>query len=252
MFRRLMTNRSEGIFSMKFAGWWKRRPISPRERRQSSSARCLADRALKMGRAFHTIVALAAVAGSLPGQSPPATNGSIIGTWEAVARSTGGLGSTITFSPDNSLSFTLGAMVDMTYKRVGDSLFVTSADGALPPASIKFENDSLIVDRGDREQREARIGLKGGGDPLVGRWTYQHYTGVAAYEEYTPTGEFHLRVPIRTLTGNFVVAGNTAVMHLMGDGGGDRTVNFSISGDTLQLTWNGQSTRYLRAIPLTR
>jgi hypothetical protein len=185
-------------------------------------------------------------------QSPPATNGSIIGTWEAVARSTGGLGSTITFSPDNSLSFTLGVMVDMSYRRVGDSLFVTSADGSLPPASIKFINDTLIVARSDRDQRETRIGAKTGGDPLIGLWTYQHYTGVAAYEEYTPSGAFHLRVPIRTLTGNYAAAGNTAVMHLMGDGGGDRTVNFTVSGDTLQLAWNGQTTRYLRAGALAR
>jgi hypothetical protein len=202
---------------------------------------------------FRRIVVLASLtAGALGAQAAPAPAGSIVGTWEAVARSTGGLGSTITFGRDNSLTFTLGAMVDMTYKRVGDSLFVSSADGALPPASIMFESDTLVVARSDREQHETRLSAKGSGDPLIGRWTYQHYTGVAAYEEYTPTGEFHLRVPIRTLTGNYVVAGNTAVMHLMGDGGGDRTVNFAVSGDTLQLTWDGQSTSYLRAIPLPR
>jgi hypothetical protein len=143
-------------------------------------------------------------------------------------------------------------MVDMSYRHVGDSLFVTSADGTLPPASIKFLNDTLVVTRSDRVQRETRLTPKIGGDPLVGLWTFQHYTGVAAYEEYTPDGAFHLRVPIRTLTGNYVVAGNTAVMHLMGDGGGDRTVNFAVTGDTLQLTWNGQSSRYLRAVPLSR
>jgi hypothetical protein len=188
----------------------------------------------------------------LAAQSAPAPTGSIVGTWEAVARSAGGLGSTITFSPDNSLSFTLGAMVDMNYRHVGDSLFVTSADGALPPASVKFTDDTLVVTRSDREQRETRLTPKLAKDPLVGLWTFRHYTGVAAYEEYAPDGAFHLRVPIRTLTGNYVVAGNTAVMHLIGDGGGDRTVNFAITGDTLQLTWNGRSSRYLRAVPLAR
>jgi hypothetical protein len=203
---------------------------------------------------LRSVVALVAFgAGPLEAQSAHgATTTSIVGIWEAVARSAGGLGSTITFSPDNSLSFTLGAMVDMSYRRVGDSLFVTSADGALPPASIKFVSDTLIVTRGDREQRETRLTPKTTGDPLVGLWTYKHYTGVTAYEEYDPDGAFHSRVPIRTLTGNYVVAGNTAVMHLMGDGGGDRTVNFAVAGDTLQLTWNGQSSRYLRAIALTR
>jgi hypothetical protein len=178
--------------------------------------------------------------------------GSIVGTWEAVARSAGGLGSTITFNPDNSLSFTLGAMVDMRYRHAGDSLFVTSAEGDLPPASIKFVNDTLVVARSDREQRETRLTPRIGSDPLIGLWTFHHYTGVPAYEEYAPDGGFHLRVPIRTLTGNYVVAGNTAVMHLMGDGGGDRTVNFAVTGDTLQLTWNGQTTSYLRAVPLSR
>jgi hypothetical protein len=191
-------------------------------------------------------------AGALEAQNPAAATGSIVGTWEAVARSTGGLGSTISFAPDNSLSFTLGVLVDMSYRRAGDSLFVTSADGSLPPASIKFVNDTLVVARSDRDQRETRLSAKVAGDPIIGLWTYQHYTGVAAYEEYTADGAFHLRVPIRTLTGNYVVAGNTAVMHLMGDGGGDRTVNFTVSGDTLQLAWNGQATRYTRAAALTR
>lgn len=202
--------------------------------------------------ACSSLILVSIFGATLRAQSAPTPTASIVGTWEAVARSAGGLGTTITFSPDNGLSFTLGAMVDMNYSHVGDSLFVTSVEGSLPPASIKFVNDTLVVARSDREQRETRLTPKIARDPLVGLWTFQHYTGVAAYEEYAPDGGFHLRVPIRTLTGNYVVAGNTAVMHLMGDGGGDRTVNFAITGDTLQLTWNGQSTRYLRAVPLTR
>ncbi len=203
-----------------------------------------------MLRSILTVFALFAAAAKA--QTSPAASTSIVGTWEAIARSSGGLGSTISFGPDNTLSFTIGAMVDMSYRRVGDSLLVTSAAGSLPPASIAFLHDTLVVTRNGSEQRETRIAGEKAGDPLIGRWTYQHYTGVAAYEEYAADGAFHLRVPIRTLTGNYVVAGNTAVMHLMGDGGGDRTVNFAVLGDTLQLTWNGQSTRYLRATPLAR
>lgn len=185
-------------------------------------------------------------------QTPTAAAGSIIGTWEALSRSSGGLGSTIAFAPDNTMTFTIGAMVDMTYRRSGDSLFVTNPDGDLPPAQIAFAKDTLVVTRNGREQRETRIagasgGTEGDADPLVGLWTYQHYTGVAAYEEYTSDGQFHLRVPIRTLKGNYTTAGNAAVMHLMGEGGGDRSVKFAVTGDTLQLTWNGQTTRYLRA-----
>ncbi len=178
---------------------------------------------------------------------------SIIGTWEALSRSSGGLGSTIAFGPDNTMTFTIGAMVDMTYHRSGDSLFVTNPDGDLPPAQIAIAKDTLLVTRNGRVQRETRIdgptgGDTGGADPLIGLWTYKHYTGVAAYEEYTSDGGFHLRVPIRTLKGNYTTAGNSAMLHLMGDGGGDRAVNFAVAGDTLQLTWSGQTTKYLKAV----
>jgi len=89
-------------------------------------------------------------------------------------------------------------------------------------------------------------------NPLVGNWTYLHYTGVPAYEEYTVAGAYHLRVPIRTLQGNYTAFGDAAMLHLMGDGGGDRNVKFSVVGDTLQLSWDGQTSRYLRAKPLPR
>jgi hypothetical protein len=192
------------------------------------------------------------VPGIVAAQTATTSPGSIIGTWEALNRSSGGLGSTIAFAPDNTMTFTIGAMVDMTYRRSGDSLFVTNPDGDLPPAQISIAKDTLLITRNGREQREIRIdgptgGDTGGADPLIGLWTYQHYTGVAAYEEYTSDCQFHLRVPIRTLKGNYTTAGNAAVMHLMGEGGGDRSVRFAVAGDTLQLTWNGQTTKYLKA-----
>ena len=185
-------------------------------------------------------------------QSVVAVPGALLGSWEAISRSEGGLGSTISFAPDNSLTFTMGAMVDMGYRRSGDSLFVTSPNGDLAPAKIAIVHDTLVITRNGREQRESRVGVAVGDNPLVGNWTYLHYTGVPAYEEYTAAGAYHLRVPIRTLQGNYTAFGDAAMLHLMGDGGGDRNVKFSVVGDTLQLSWNGQTSRYLRAKPLPR
>lgn len=192
------------------------------------------------------------LAGIAAAQGVVAVPGALLGSWEAISRSEGGLGSTIAFAPDNSLTFTMGAMVDMSYRRSGDSLLVTSSDGDLAPAKIAFVHDTLVVTRNGREQRETRIGSAVAGNPLVGNWTYLHYTGVPAYEEYTATGTYHLRVPIRTLQGNYTAFGDAAMLHLMGDGGGDRNVRFSVVGDTLQLSWDGQTSRYLRAKPLPR
>ncbi|MGZ3565004.1 MAG: hypothetical protein ACXWM4_05665, partial [Gemmatimonadaceae bacterium] len=53
-------------------------------------------------------------------QTPAPRPTPLLGTWEAVNRSAGGLGSTMTFAADNTLSYTLGAMVDMQYKRSRD------------------------------------------------------------------------------------------------------------------------------------
>jgi hypothetical protein len=185
-------------------------------------------------------------------QGAPRAASPLVGRWDALNRSVGGLGSTIEFGPDNTLSFTIGAMLDFTYRRSGDTLFVMHPDGDLPAARVAIEGDTLIVTTNGKEQRETRIGAAVSGDPLVGLWTYPHYTGVPAYEQYTSKGELHLRVPIRTLQGTYVAVGDSAMLHLLGDGGGDRAVRFAVAGDTLQLTWDGQSTRYLKGAPLSR
>ncbi len=175
----------------------------------------------------------------------------LLGTWEAVNRSTGGLGSTISFAPDNTMSFTLGAMVDMKYKRARDSLYIIDPQNGVNAFRISIIRDTLVMVNAGREQRETRVGAPiAGADPVIGQWTYLHYTGVPAFEEYTPAGDFRLRVPIRTLDGTYVTLGDSAMLHLPGQG--DRAVRFVVSADTLQLIWNGQTSRYIKATPLGR
>jgi hypothetical protein len=190
------------------------------------------------------------LAAALPAQVSPGS--SLVGTWEAVARSAGGLGTTVSFGVDNSLSYTVGAMVDFKYRRVRDSLFIVDPEGNSTASRIRIAHDTLITFRGDSEQRETRLGAVSAGDSLVGIWTYPHYTGVAAYEEYTPAGDLRLRIPIRTLRGTYATQGDSAVLHLAGPGGGDRAVHFAVVADTLLLVWNGQTNRYLKAKQLGR
>ena len=185
--------------------------------------------------------------------APRAPSTPLVGTWEAVNRSAGGLGSTISFAPDNTMSFTMGTMVDMKYKRARDSLYIIDPQNGVNAFRIAILRDTLVMTNEGKEQRETRVGAPvKGADPVIGRWTYLHYTGVPAFEEYTPGGDFRLRVPIRTLDGTYATMGDSAMMHLPGPGGGDRAVRFAVVGDTLQLTWNGQTSRYVRATPLGR
>jgi hypothetical protein len=193
---------------------------------------------------------LAAAAGGQAALAP--VPGSLLGTWDAVARSSGGLGSTLSFGIDNSLTFAVGALVDMKYRHAGDSLFVIDQEGDTRASQIKIVADTLIETRSRGAQKKMRVGAAVAADSLLGLWSYPHYTGVTAFEEYTADGRLRLRVPVRTLRGTYVTAGQTAMLHLMGDGGGDREVKFAVSGDTLQLTWNGQTSRYVRATPLAK
>jgi hypothetical protein len=185
--------------------------------------------------------------------APARPSTTLIGTWEAVTRSIGGLGSTISFAPDNTMSYTLGAMVDMKYRRARDSLYIIDPQNGVNAFQFAIIRDTLVMINEGREQRETRVGAPvSGADPVVGRWTYLHYTGVPAFEEYTPGGDFRLRVPIRTMQGTYAALGDSAMLHLPGQGGGDRAVRFAVAGDTLQLIWGGQTNRYVKVAPLVR
>jgi len=186
--------------------------------------------------------ALAPITRTAPAQSAP-----LIGAWEALTRSAGGLGVTIAFDADRTLRYTLGAMVDMKYRRSRDSLYIVDPQGPVNPFKISFARDTLVMLNEGKEQRETRVSAAlAGGDPIVGTWTYMHYTGVPAFEEFTAAGDFHLRVPIRTLEGKWTSAGDSAMLHLPGPGGGDRAVHFAVVADTLLLVFGGQTSRYVR------
>lgn len=177
----------------------------------------------------------------------------LIGTWEAITRSAGGLGATIAFGADNTLRYTLGAMVDMKYRRAQDSLYILDPQGPVNPFQVTFVRDTMVMTNDGKQQRETRVTpAVPGADPVIGKWTYSHYTGVPAFEEYTAAGDFRLRVPIRTLEGNWTAVGDSAMLHLPGPGGGDRAVRFTVTADTLMLRYDGQTSRYLRITPSGR
>jgi hypothetical protein len=201
-----------------------------------------------------TMAAHAAAGQTAPAPAAPAAQkSSLLGTWEAITRSAGGLGATISFGADNSLRYTLGAMVDMKYRRVRDSLYIVDPQGPMNPFLVTFVRDTMIMTNEGKVQRETRVTpAVAGADPVIGTWTYSHYTGVPAFEEYTPAGDFRLRVPIRTLEGSWAAVGDSAMLHLPGPGGGDRAVRFGIAGDTLLLRYDGQTSRYLKINPSGR
>src|SRR4051794_1153219 len=155
MFRRSTTSRKERHWRANHPLWRRPRVTSPIARARWSSARSpddpMAERSMRrIGLALMGIAlvasATAAAGQATPAQpAAPAQKSSLLGTWEAITRSAGGLGATIAFGADNSLRYTLGAMVDMKYRRTRDSLYIVDPQGPVNPFQVTFVRDTMIM-----------------------------------------------------------------------------------------------------------
>ena len=104
------------------------------------------------------------------------SNGEIIGRWEAMETTRGGLGSTLKFSPDGSFTFGFGSLLSGTYKLDGNKLIVTTLQHPPQKATteaheIKIEGDTMFQKTEYGVFKWARLS-PGAPDspPIVGRW----------------------------------------------------------------------------------
>lgn len=178
---------------------------------------------------------------------------SLIGTWDAVTRSYGGIGSTILFSEDSLFALVLGAMVEMKYKVNGEEITFFSEE-----RDKKFSETQKLTFVGDTAVISVKkcsmklIPLEKGtvaGSP-VGKWRLMHMTGVPAYEEYSPDGVTRLRVPIQVQKGKYSVRGDTIAFHTITPRSEDWSAQFRVTSDTLTVSNAIGQHRYLRAHPL--
>jgi hypothetical protein len=148
----------------------------------------------------------------------------ISGIWASVARTKGGLGSQWIFSPNGAVTYTFGAIVDFRYETKVDQLILTlvSPDGSPPPESsvqkFSVEGDKLTVDPHNAERRQVMSRTTKGDPnrPLVGEWTYEHYTGGPAQMRYSASGNAQLVVPMKTVTGTYAMENGVARVQLSG------------------------------------
>lgn len=181
--------------------------------------------------------------------APPITEDQLVGTWVAVHRSLGGLGSIWEFQRGGKLQVSFGAVVEEPYK-VADDRLITPPGSTTPgarPMVIKFRiaDDFMYWSTpgsGGKEARFKRTGRPQAGDPpIVGEWlmdvpateprtpegkvrddkSQEAITQVArmAIHEYTRDGLAKLRVPMRTQSGSYNVAQQTFVVEAAGPGG---------------------------------
>jgi hypothetical protein len=179
----------------------------------------------------------------------------LLGRWETVARSTGGLGQVLEFRPDGSMTQWVAVLVELTYQVHGPlllSYYRHPGSGATETqaAGIRFEGD-VMIQRDPQSGRETRLTRKRTGGPqdmpIVGVWTTPHETGQTAFLLYSADGRMLFRLPIRAERGGrWSAAGDQLTMSL---GPSTATsVRYAVQGDRLVL-FDSQSrqTQFTRA-----
>ena len=94
-----------------------------------------------------TLVMISPGAPSLSGQEV-----SIVGKWESVTRTRGGIGSTLDFHSDGTVSLTPGAMLDLNYRLDGTRLVMSFID----PGSGEVSENTVDVRFAHHNHRRTR------------------------------------------------------------------------------------------------
>jgi hypothetical protein len=138
----------------------------------------------------------------------------LVGRWRSSGTSSGGLGTIFAFHEDGSVDFSPGAVVDMSYRLEGDSLFLP-ADGQ--KQTVKFVDDNRVEITAEHEGKIHTQELKRKGpvpdqkNLILGEWTTirEDLHGVEATEIFYEAGKCLLVIPFAWLHGQFVVDGAT-------------------------------------------
>lgn len=136
----------------------------------------------------------------------------VVGIWSSASRTKGGLGQQWVFTKEGNVSFTFGALVDFKYEIKGNQIAMTllgpdrSVTKEVSVQDFSIDGDTLTVNPNtpDRKQVMKRVGKSHkGAHPIVGDWTYTHYTGGPALMRYSRDGTVQLSVPFQTTTGTY-------------------------------------------------
>jgi len=141
----------------------------------------------------------------------------IDGVWSSATRSKGGLGSQWVFTKNGTTTYSFGALVDFTYEIDGEHIhMILLNEFGVPTDNVtvqKFsaKDDTITIYR--EESGEDRIMERVGrsnpdSHPIVGVWTFTHFTGGPAILRYRKSGRGQLSVPFEYKTGIYQVNGD--------------------------------------------
>lgn len=174
----------------------------------------------------------------------PAAAETLVGRWDAEARSRGGLATWWEFRADGTVSMSLGAMVDDRYRLDGDQLTLLpdTAHAAEQKVTVRITGDTLTA--GGQAMRRVGGALPGAPPHVRGVWTYPHYTGIPAYVEFTRDGRHLMRIPMVTQDGRFTRVGPR--LRIAWTSGDVVSVAIRLVDDTLIMDDGAREFRYRR------
>lgn len=178
----------------------------------------------------------------------------LLGRWESVVRSAGGVGRVFEFRPDGSMTTWVVVMVELTYEVKGRLLLTSyrhpnSGSTETQVASFRLEGDTLIQ-KDPQYGGETKLTRKRAGGPqdapIVGVWTTLHESGQTAFIKYAADGRMVYRLPLRADGGSWSVSGDELTLGL--SPASRTTARYSAQGDRLVLIdGQGARTEYTRA-----
>ena len=184
-----------------------------------------------------------------------AADSSLVGKWEAVVRTSSGIGKSLDLRADGTLTGSLGAMVDARYRVEGDTLITTYTDeksGRTQEAKMKirFDRDTLVETNLAGPGEEVRMKREGprkeGVPPIVGTWSTPKPPGGTAYLTFTSDGDEIFRYPIKTFSGKWSSMGTLLTLSYEGTPG--QISNYTIENGILTIDpGKGPPTKYRRA-----
>jgi len=173
----------------------------------------------------------------------------LVGRWDVVTRSRGGIGAWLTFAANGSCAQTTGAMVDGTWQLSGDRLtraVVATPEGKVETEtfSMAMEGDALRLGPGTERPAMTRVGQPtSGAPPIVGVWKWAHPAGGTAFEDYQSDGRYLFRLPIKTDPCQWAADGGELRLTTRGE---TRAFQWRLAGNVMTLVHDGKSDAFRR------
>jgi hypothetical protein len=180
---------------------------------------------------------------------------SLVGRWEPAEQFDSGFAGVLDLHDDGTVASGMVVQVSFTYSVEGSTLdFSSPAKGSSwidmgrsenGRVQISIEGEEMLFDGVPARRRVGRA--TPGVHPIVGVWTYEHYTNSTAYERFSADGRVDLRIPMpgRSM-GRYTVSDSTLTLQYPES---QRAMPFEIEDQLLTLTEKGDGPRTLRRVP---